>query len=378
MAKISKRRGRWVLDYYDHLGNRHWETQKEGTIKKQAKERLREIEDQISRGTYIPDKKVPTFKQVIDDWLDYKKANVRGSTWNMYKSHAENHFDKINGLKVNRITVATVEKFISDRRQKKVSLATIRKVLITFNQVMKYAVRHRYIDHNTVTDAERPKDRGEEQKPVIRILSPDEINAFLAAETDQKYNTLFMLALMSGARQGELFGLKWSDVLWDTNQIHIQRTFNNGAWYRPKSKYSKRKIDIGPTAMKQLKMWKLACPPNALDLVFPNASGKPMNHGYMLRHHFWPALKAAKLPKIRFHDCRHTFASLLIEQGENIKYIQKQLGHSKPTVTLDIYAHLFNDHNPEAAIRLDSKIFENGSKMVAETKKEVTQKCITS
>ena len=65
--------------------------------KKQAKERLREIEDQIDRGTYLPNKKIPAFEKVINDWLDYKKANVRGSTWNMYKSHTENHFELING-----------------------------------------------------------------------------------------------------------------------------------------------------------------------------------------------------------------------------------------------------------------------------------------
>ena len=234
MACISKRRGRYVIDFYDTYGKRRWITMPKGTTKKKAREKFREIEDQVERGTYIPNKKMPAFKKVINDWIDYKRANVRGSTWKMYKSHIENHFEKIKDLKVNRITAATVEKFITDRRQQKVSLATIRKLLITFNQVMKYAVRHKYIDHNPVADAERPTDQGEEKKPAIRILNPDEISAFLNAEKDQKYFTLFMLALMSGARQGELLGLKWSDILWDTNQIHIQRTFNNGAWYRPK------------------------------------------------------------------------------------------------------------------------------------------------
>jgi integrase len=366
MAKIAKRRDRWIIDFYDHQGIRRWITLPEGSKKKDAKDKLREIEDQVIKGVYIPTRDILRFKKVASDWLEYKKPNVRGSTWNMYRGHVENHFAQIDNLKVNRITIATVEKFIAERRGQNVSLATLKKILGTFGQVMKYAVRHRYIDHNPVIEAERPKDKGKEKAPVIRVLTPTEINAMLAKVQDQKYSTLFMLAVSSGAREGELLGLKWSDVLWDTNQIYIQRTFNNGAWYRPKSKNSIRKIDLGPTAMKQLKMWKLACPSNKLDLVFPNESGKPINHGYMLRHRFWPALKDAELPKIRFHDLRHTFASLLIDQGENIKYIQKQLGHSKPTVTLDIYAHLFNDHNPEAAIRLDSKIFKNGSKMVAD------------
>jgi integrase len=77
----------------------------------------------------------------------------------------------------------------------------------------------------------------------------------------------------------------------------------------------------------------------------------------VLRKHFRPALKAADLPRIRFHDLRHTYASLLIEQGENIKYIQTQLGHSSPSVTLDVYAHLLKPSNQQAARRLEETIF---------------------
>ena len=117
--------------------------------------------------------------------------------------------------------------------------------------------------------------------------------------------------------------------------------------------------------IKRLKKWKLACPPTELDLVFPNQSGNPLDHGHVLRKFFWPALEKAELPRVRFHDLRHTYASLLINQGENVKYIQKQLGHSKPSVTMDIYAHLMNEENPEAAKKLDGTIFESGSKMVA-------------
>ncbi len=92
---------------------------------------------------------------------------------------------------------------------------------------MAYAVRHKYIDYNPVRDAERPKGQGKTKKQKIRVLTPAEINALFEAESDKKYQTLFMLAIFSGARQGELLGLKWSDVDWENNQIHIQRTFNN-------------------------------------------------------------------------------------------------------------------------------------------------------
>ena len=118
---------------------------------------------------------------------------------------------------------------------------------------MAYAVRHGYTDNNPVRDAERPRDNGECQKK-IRILTPDEINAYLNFVADRKHHVLFKLAIMSGARQGELLGLKWKDIDWESNQIHIQRTFNNSGWYNPKSATSNRKIDIGPVMMLDLKM----------------------------------------------------------------------------------------------------------------------------
>ena len=97
----------------------------------------------------------------------------------------------------------------------------------------------------------------------------------------------------------------------------------------------------------------------------------------MVKRHFEPTIKKAGLPKIRFHDLRHTFASLLIEQAENIKYIQTQLGHSSPIVTWNVYAHLMKSTNQEAPSRLENTIFEtNGSKTVAE-KKEDTAEAVT-
>ncbi len=118
--------------------------------------------------------------------------------------------------------------------------------------------------------------------------------------------------------------------------------------------------------MTELKKWKLACPKSDLNLVFPNGAGKPIDHHNMVRRCFLPTLEAAELPRIRFHDLRHTYASLLIEQGENIKYIQTQLGHSNPTVTWNVYAHLMKPTNQEAANRLENTIFEtNVGKTVA-------------
>jgi integrase len=356
MACITKRRGRYVIDFYDNQGKRKRQTLKKGTTKKKAMEKLREIEDQLAKGVYIPDSKVPLFSKVAEDWLEHKKPNLRGSTWACYEGHTRNHFNDLDNLKINRISIARIEKWIADRQKEGMHILTLRKILVTLGQIMAYALRHRYINFNPLSDAERPKDQGQVKEQGIRILSPDEINAFLDAISDQKYKTLFRLAIFSGARQGELLGLKWSDIDWMNNQIHIQRTFNNQAWYDVKTRTSDRKIDLGPAMMKELKKWKLACPATKLDLIFPNKSGQPIDHNNLTKRHFKDALEGAKLPKMRFHDLRHTYASLLIEQGENIKYIQAQLGHSSPTVTLNVYAHLMKSTNQEAAIRLENSV----------------------
>ncbi len=367
MAKVTKRRGRYVLDFYDQNGKRQRQTMPEGSSLKKAKDKLREIEDQLAKGLYVHDKKIPTFAEVAKEWIGHKKTSIRDSTWEVYEGHTKHHFPELKDHKMNRITIAMLEKWTTERQKSGMPIGTIRKILVSLGQIFRYAARHQYISYNPFLDAERPKAKS--QKDKIRILSPDEINTLLDAVDDQKYQTLFTLAVMSGARQGELLGSKWSDIDWEKSQIHIQRTFNNARWYEPKTETSNRRIDLGPNMMKALKKWRIACPPNKLNLIFPNREGLPINHNNLINRNFFPTLKKADLPRIRFHDLRHTFASLLIEQGENIKYIQTQLGHSSPTVTLNVYAHLMKKVNQESACRLENTIFQaTGHKMV--TKKE--------
>jgi len=366
MACIAKRRDRYVIDFYDNTGKRRWKTLPKDARKKDAHKALRDIEDLLEKGVYVSSRETPTFEQVAEDWIASKKQNLRSTTWEVYEGHTKNHFSDLDHMKINRITTARIEKFIRTRQEKGMKLGTLRKILVSLNQIMTYAVRHKYIAHNPVRDAERPRGQGMVESKKITVLGVGEIQALLKQVTDKKYHTLFMLAITTGARQGELLGLKWSDIDWKDSQIHIQRTFNKGRWFAPKTKGSERRIDIGPSTIKALKEWKLACSPNDFNLIFPNGAGQPINYSNMMNRVYLPALEKAELQKIRFHDLRHTTASLMIEQGENIKYIQSQLGHSSPTVTLNVYAHLMKPTNQEAACRLENTIFEtSGSKMVA-------------
>jgi integrase len=366
MACIAKRRGRYVIDFYDNQGKRRWKTLPKDARKKDANKALRDIEDLLEKGVYLPDRRIPTFKTVGADWLQQKRLNIRESTWVMYKRHLKLHFTEIENLKINRITIATVEKFISERQNGSMNINMLRKLIVTFNQVMNFAVRRRLIDYNPVRDSERPKSQGIEEKEIVSVLTPYEIKAFLGEVTEPKYKVLFMLTIMSGARRGEILGLKWDTVDWKNNQIRIKRTFNSGKWYQPKTKASNRSIDLGPSMMKELRKWKLACPSIELNLMFPNEKGEPIEPTRLTREYFYPALKAAGVKQIRFHDLRHTYASILIKQGENLKYIQSQLGHANPSVTLNTYSHLLESVNQEAACRFENTILEaSGSKMVA-------------
>ena len=375
MACISKRRNRWVIDFYDNQGKRRWKTLPEGTTKSEAKKVLRDIEDKIDKGIYIPLRNLPFFSEVADVWLKTKKPNIRHSTYKQYKGHMENHLKPFyENLRINRITYDKVEKFISHCLDHNVSIPTLKKIIVNLGAIMTYAVRKRYVDYNPVRDIEKPKGQSEhDEDKELNVLTPREIISFLDSAPDLKHKTLFMAAVTTGLRQGELLGLKWTDIDWFNNQIHVNRTYNHFRFYEPKTKTSKRKVDVPPQMMKQLKEWKIACPANNLDLIFPNENGKPMSALNMYNRKFLPALKKAKLNKIRFHDLRHTYASLLIDQGENIKYVQNQMGHASIKVTMDTYGHLMKDVNKEAASRLGDAIFEqDGSKMVANKQKGVT------
>ena len=142
------------------------------------------------------------------------------------------------------------------------------------------------------------------------------------------------------------------NVNWLNSQLHIRRTFNHGKFMEPKSKAYRQKIDLAPELVHELKKWKLACPKGELELIFPTEEGTPENAANLLYRRFFPTLRRAGLPLMRFHNLRHTYVSLLIAQGEHPKYIQSQLGHSSINVTMDIYGHFMETVNQKAASRL--------------------------
>lgn len=368
MVCITRKRGRLVIDFYDQHGKRRLKTLPEGISKKEARKVVREIEAQVERGMYLPKSRIPVFSEVAEDWLKYKKPNIRHSTFEQYRGHVRNHFTPYFGnTKINQINFSAIEKFIAHATAQGVIPPTLKKLLITLGGILKYAVRKKFCEYNPVSEIEKPKATKRKQ---VDFLRPEEVRALFEHAKDQKFRALFTLAVLSGMRQGELLGLEWTDIDWFNCQVHVRRTYNHGRLYEPKSETSRRAIDLGPSVMAELKKWKLGCPPNELDIVFPNEAGKHMDTNGLLKRNFQAALRRAGLRKTRFHDLRHTYASLLIDQGEHPKYFQVQMGHSSIKVTMDTYGHLMKAVNREASRRLDRVVFgENGDLLETKTKK---------
>lgn len=194
----------------------------------------------------------------------------------------------------------------------------------------------------------------------MHFLSQEELSTLIGA-TPLEHRALIATACLTGMRRGELLALSWDDVDFLNSRLHVRRAVSGRKIAEPKSKYSRRVISIPTTLMEMLKSEQLRqaveLPENPDNLVFPNQCGHLMDHSTLMRHVFWPALKRAGLPRVRFHDLRHSFASMLIHRGENVKYIQRVLGHSSIQTTLDVYGHLLPEAGAEAAERLEQAFF---------------------
>jgi len=176
-----------------------------------------------------------------------------------------------------------------------------------------------------------------------------------------EYYDFMMTAFRTGMRLGELLGLAWDSVNFDSKQIIIRRNYSHQHWDTPKS-HKIRYIDMTDGLYKVLKdRYKnrdkdLICKSNRneeIQLVFSNSNGEPINDNIFRRGVFYKLLAKAKLPKIRVHDVRHTFASLLLQVGAPIHYVKEQLGHSSITMTVDLYGHCQPGVNRAAINRLD-------------------------
>jgi integrase len=208
-------------------------------------------------------------------------------------------------------------------------------------------------------------------KKEINPLSSDQARALLDAVRGDRLEALYVLAITSGLRQGELLGLKWDDLDLDTGKLSVRRTLTASSVYsssgpifdNPKRAKSQRSIKLTAGAVEALKRHKVIQNEERLrlgtlwedhNLVFPNRVGKPMDHNNLYYRDFKAALRRAGLPStLRFHDLRHTCATLLLSKNINPKIVQEMLGHATISQTMDTYSHVLPNMQEEAAIAME-------------------------
>lgn len=190
------------------------------------------------------------------------------------------------------------------------------------------------------------------------MLDAEQIRGLLDAMRPE-WRTLILCAVTTGMRQGELLGLRWLDVDWQARRLWVRRSITrHGLVQEPKTRGSVRAIAMTPTLVSALREHRMASRFKADDaFVFCTANGTPLQGHNVVRREFKPALWRAKLPEIRFHDLRHSFASLMIAEGAHPKLIAEQLGHASVKITLDRYGHLFDQSYGDASDRLEASLF---------------------
>lgn len=347
-----------------------------GPNKKEAERVLSEIVAQINNGTYYQPPKT-TFKEFSEKWLqDYAITTIKESTFRAYRSVIQKSINPVLGhYPIVNITPSMIQNYFAGVIRKKGSAKTANNHLTLLKTMFKHARRWGYVRVNPAEDI----DKAREEHKEMDYLKPEEIRCLLD-NADEPWRTLFMTAILTGMRRGELLGLQWGDIDWRANQIHVRRSLfwqthleakarrkvSRAVFGVPKTKRSVRAIIMTPTLRKALEIHRINAPVSANDLIFCNRNGNPVDPDNMMHREFHPTLVRAGLRKVRFHDLRHTFTTLLIAQDANAKFIQSQLGHASIQTTFDRYGHLLPVKGEEVGLRLDTTVFgEHSAREVA-------------
>ena len=299
-----------------------------------------------------------TVGQWLNTWMEnYAKLQVRASSYKTYQGFISNHIkpnlgdlplDKLTAMDLQRLykhllESGRVECTESRNKPKGLSVKTVRNINQMISSALNCAVEQRLIPGNPTKGCVLPKLERKEMK----ILPPESLGTFFEEARRSGVFELYYIDLATGLRRGELLGLKWSDIDLAKGIIHVRRQVlrQNGEVVEAplKTKNSYRNIAIGADAIKVLKGME-----QKDEYVFPSPFGGPMSPDSVL-HMLQRVLKRAGLERIRFHDLRHTFSVLALQNGVDVKTLSAMLGHYSAGFTLDTYAHVTTSMQKQAA-----------------------------
>lgn len=305
-------------------------------------------------------------KVFLADWLVTVSSSRALGTLKHYSWIVNSRIvPNLGNKKLQDLNPDGIQRFYAKMREQGRSEHQVHCIHKILRAAMNHAVKLGHISRNPVTGTTPPRPK----KSEMLFLDDKQVQVLLdtALEIEDRFYPLYYLAIHTGMRQGEIIGLKWVDLDWDQNTLQVKRQvlhFKGGGYTftDPKTKSGKRTIILGSKAMQAMKEHKETVETlrteagekwTELDLIFPSAVGTPVT-GSNIRRAFRKLLIASELPKIRFHDLRHTAASLMLNHGIPVLIASRRLGHSKPSITMDVYGHLMPIKQVEAANLLDN------------------------
>lgn len=341
--------------------------------KKQAQSELIKILNQMENNTFVNPEKV-TLEEYMNQWFeDYVKSKLAPKTVQGYKYIIEKHINpSIGHIPIQKLQPVQIQqcysnKLESGRIDNNGGLST--KSVIHIHRVLRKALynaeKMQLIQRNPADFVELPKLK----KYKANVYDESQVKALLEAAKDADMYLSILLAVSLGLRLGEVFGLQWKDINFDNNTIIIQRALSlvnrKLIFHEPKTEKSNRVIVVSDSIIKELEIQHekqeesksiMGQAYKDSDLVNCYDDGKP-NNPSNFTHRFAKLLKRYELPHIRFHDLRHTNATLMLKQNIPAKVASERLGHSTVSITLDLYSHILRDMQEEAAKKIDKLIF---------------------
>ena len=334
-----------------------------GRSKTDVARRVARLREEASRGLGGVGPRVTVGDQ-LTRYLAAVKPRVRPSTYRGYEQQVRTNVRPLVGsIPLARLTPTDVEHMQARLMAGGKAPRTARIARLVLSAALGDAVRDGLVARNVAKLARPPRV----ERPELSVLSAGEARRLVASTAEDTNGPVYALALASGLRQGELLGLTWGDVDLDAGQLTVRRALSRDekggfTLQPPKTARSRRTISlptIGVDALRRQKrrhaglrlaagtMWQ-----DQRGLVFTDELGRPLS-GSLVTKQFSEALRRAELPHVRFHDLRHTYATLAISAGVSLRTVADALGHSTITVTADIYAHVTPEMKREVATALD-------------------------
>lgn len=343
-----------VVDARDELTGkrkRKWLSGKDGkgfATKREAEREMPEILKRFYEGS-LKHTSGETFKELMEDWLKDKKQSVRPATWKSYDWLVRMHLiPHLGDFKPDKLQPKHFRTLYNDILAPKISAASIKKLHVIVNDALNRAVSDGIIMRNPAATVELPKGK----MKLFNVWNTEQLQRFLETAKQDQYYIAFELAASTGMRQSEILALRWVDVDFENKTIHVRQTYiEDQKGYQfgdTKSESSTRSIALFPDTVEALREHKRKQAEEKManrkiyrdhGLVVQTSVGTPVNPRNLMRN-FYRIIKKAGLPPIRFHDLRHTHATILLKNDAHPKIVQERLGHSSINVTLDIYSHV--------------------------------------